>query len=323
MRMVPAALAAVLLLSACGEQASEEPEAVASEAKQWPGVPEEQAAQVREAGKVIDPASYAIFAGMVDAPPYDDVTMTSDIAYGDDPLQKLDLYTLKTAEDNGSRPVLVFVHGGGFTGGRKQGDYYPQNVTAWAARNGMVGVNIDYRLAPANTYPAASNDLAAALAWVKANIAEHGGDPDRIVLFGHSAGANVVNDYVTTPALHGDEFAGVKGALLMSPNYGETLGEEPHVYYGTDGDAANRAPALARMAASSVPVMVAYAEYDPDMMRETAEAMRAALCDEGASGNCPTFVDLANHNHLTEGASVGSVDESFTGPWSEWLATLW
>jgi hypothetical protein len=45
-------------------------------------------------------------------------------------------------------PVLLFVHGGGFTRGDKHGDFYPDNITLWAAKNGTVGVNIDYRLAP-------------------------------------------------------------------------------------------------------------------------------------------------------------------------------
>jgi triacylglycerol lipase len=88
----------------------------------------------------------------------------------------------------GARPVLVFVHGGGFTGGnRRTGDSpFYDNIMLWALKNGMVGVNMTYRLAPQSQWPAAQQDIASALAWVQDNIASHGGDPSRIVLMGHS-----------------------------------------------------------------------------------------------------------------------------------------
>src|SRR5690606_6983154 len=96
-----------LALAACGDN-GEEPvseETVAG----YPGVPEEQAAQVRKVGRVIDPASFDIFAPLVDSPPYDDVTMVEDVAYGGDPKQRLDVYTHNDAAEE-SRPVLLYVH---------------------------------------------------------------------------------------------------------------------------------------------------------------------------------------------------------------------
>jgi acetyl esterase len=109
------------------------------------------------------------------------VTIQRDLAYGPDPLQTLDVFTPDNAQaSSGNKgktlPVLLFVHGGGFTRGDKHGDFYPDNITLWAARNGMVGVNIDYRLAPANPWPTGVKDLASAIAWTRANIARYGGD---------------------------------------------------------------------------------------------------------------------------------------------------
>src|SRR5205085_3613438 len=132
------------------------------------------------------------------------------ITYGADPKQVLDVYTADSAPGRRPRPVLLFVHGGGFRGGDKHGPFYPDNVTLWAARHGMVGINIDYRLAPQNPYPAAAQDLAAAIGWARANAARYGGDPRRIVLFGHSAGANHVADYLGHRELRGAEAASVK-----------------------------------------------------------------------------------------------------------------
>ena len=319
MKAILAALGAALALVGCSEAATED---VATEETVWPGVPEEQAAQIRAAGRVIDPASFDIFAPLIPPPPYDDVTMTTDVAYGSDPLQKLDIYTYNDAAEGERRPVLIYVHGGGFTGGTKQGAYYPQSATAWAARNGMVGVNIDYRLAPAHTFPAGRDDLAAAIAHVRANIAQYGGDPDRIFLWGHSAGAGHVADYVQHVDRHGPEAAGVKGALLLSPAYTLEMGDEPHVYYGSDASLQTAAPAIERLGASPIPLMIGWAEYDPDMFHAFAEAARETLCAQGATGQCPRMLYLRDHNHMTEGASIGSSDQSLSGPFLEWMRSL-
>lgn len=321
MRILLAAMAS-LALASCGDSAQQQQAETAEAEPIYPGVPEEQAAQIRAVGRVIDPASFDIFAPLVPPPPYADVTMVEDIAYGSDAAQKLDIYTLNGAGADQSRPVLIYVHGGGFTGGSKQGAYYPQSATAWAARNGMVGVNIDYRLAPANPWPAGRDDLAAAIAWVTQNIAQYGGDPDDIVLWGHSAGAVHVADYVQHTDLQGAEAASVKGALLLSPTYAEAMGEEPHAYYGADESLQTLEPAIERLGASTIPLMLGYAEYDPEMFHIFAQAAQERLCGDDSNLNCPQMLFLKDHNHMTEGASIGSVDESLSGPFLAWIRGL-
>ncbi len=289
----------------------------------WPGVPADRAERIRALGPVIDSASFAIYADLVDAPPYDDVTVASNLAFGSDPLQKLDVYTLNAAPAGDRRPVLLFVHGGGFVGGSKAGNgYYPQNVTAWAARNGYVGVNMDYRLAPGAGWTAGSADIASAIAWVLAKIARSGGDPDNVVLWGHSAGASHVADYVSHTALQSAEAASVKGAILLSPAFPPTPGNEPHPYYGTDSALQTQAPAIDRLGATRVPLLLAYAEHDPQHFVDFARAVESELCTAWSRRNCPEMVFLANHNHLSEGASVGSVDQSLSGPVLQWLRGL-
>jgi acetyl esterase/lipase len=309
-----------LTLAGCGDAAEQAP--ATTEDVTYPGVPEAQAQQIRAAGHVIDVASFDIFAPLVPAPPYDDVTVASNVAYGSDPAQKLDIYTLNAAPPGDARPVLIYVHGGGFVEGSKEGDYYPQSATAWAARNGMVGVNIDYRLAPAATFPSARDDLAAAITYVREHIAEYGGDPARIFLWGHSAGADHVADYVQHSDRQGPEAASVKGALLLSPAYALEMGTEPHVYYGDDASLQTAAPVIARLGASRIPVMIGWAEYDPQPFHDFAELARTTLCAEGATTRCPQFLYLRDHNHMTEGASIGSADESLSGPLLAWMRGL-
>lgn len=108
----------------------------------------------------------------------------SDIAYGPLPRQKLDVYTPK----RGARaaPVLVFFYGGSWNSGRRQD--YAFAGRALASR-GFVTIVPDYRLYPEVRYPEFLRDGAAAIRWARDHAAEYGGDPKRIVLAGHSAGA--------------------------------------------------------------------------------------------------------------------------------------
>jgi triacylglycerol lipase len=283
-------------------------------------VPPEIAAKVREAGQTMDPSAGELYAPLFAGKDWGDIAITRDVPYGDDPLQVLDLYVPGGAA-NSPRPVLLFVHGGGFTRGDKHGPFYPDNVTAWAASQGMMGVNINYRLAPADPWPAGAQDLAGAIAWTRANIARYGGDPDRIILWGHSAGANHVADYIGHGAVQGPEAAAIRGAVLLSPFYAQEASGPPHAYYGADADLQAASATIERLRASGTPLFVGYAQFDPEPMREFAETAIAQLC-EGGGEACPASVDLPDHNHFTEGMAVGTDDLSLSGPVMQWIEGL-
>src|ERR1700677_3764261 len=127
--------------------------------------------------------------------PYENVGVYRNEAYGPHPRQQLDVFAPDGIAE--PRPVLIFVHGGGFVGGERHtpGTPFYDNVGVWAARNGFVGVTMPYRLPPEFKFPAGPDDIAGAVAWVRENIAAHGGDPDAIVLLGQSAGASHVAAY--------------------------------------------------------------------------------------------------------------------------------
>src|SRR2546421_62686 len=80
----------------------------------------------------------------------------------------------------------------------------------------MVGVNINYRLAPKHTWPAAHEDLAAAVRWMQANIVQHGGDLDRLVLCGTSEGVIMIPGYLAHQQFHGWKGHEVKAAIIFS-----------------------------------------------------------------------------------------------------------
>ena len=101
---------------------------------------------------------------------------------------RLDVYVPRPAA--APRPVVFFIHGGSWSSGGKD-DFLYKAIGRRLARQGFVGVVISYRLAPRVLVPAQADDCAAALAWTVQHAAEYGGNPQRIILMGHSAGGGL------------------------------------------------------------------------------------------------------------------------------------
>lgn len=116
------------------------------------------------------------------------VKLTENCPYGTNVLQRLDIYS-STSAVKARRPVVIYVHGGGFVSGDKVSSV--GNMPQFFNDSGYVFVSIDYRLSPKYRYPAHVQDLARSIAWVKAHISAYGGDGHKIFLLGHSAGAQL------------------------------------------------------------------------------------------------------------------------------------
>jgi acetyl esterase len=227
--------------------------------------------------------------------PRGDVPEIKDLSYGDDPLQKLDVWR---HNGDAAAPIVLFVHGGGFVRGDKN-DY--DNVPAYFARHGYLAVNMNYRLAPKVHYPAATEDLGAAVKWLDANAGKYGGDPRRIVVVGHSAGAAIVASYVLDQTIETDR-TGVLGAVVVSGTF------VPHaqdgVYYGSD--IAARVP-MAHAKDGKLPMLITQTEFDPPVLASDTHILAAAIC--ARDGICPAFLWLSGHNHISEVASLDTRDD--------------
>lgn len=110
---------------------------------------------------------------------------TANVVYGPDARQRLDVYSPRDAE---RCPVVVFFYGGSWSAGEKSEYAF---VGAALAKRGYVTAIPDYRLYPQVRFPDFIDDGASAVAWVQQHAREFGGDPDRMVLMGHSAGAHI------------------------------------------------------------------------------------------------------------------------------------
>lgn len=107
----------------------------------------------------------------------------------------LDIYAPENAQ---KAPILIMIHGGAWVLGNKANAIGAHQVDYFTGQ-GFVFVSINYRLAPEHPFPAHAEDAAAAVAYVHENIARYGGDPEKISLMGHSAGAHIAALLSTDP----------------------------------------------------------------------------------------------------------------------------
>jgi acetyl esterase/lipase len=277
----------------------------------------EQAARIREAGPGMDPdtiqAMFGLFAAAHEEMHHHAPAVERDLAYGPDPRHRLDVHSAAPAGADPA-PVLLFVHGGGFVGGDKHtpGTPYYDHIGAWAVGHGMVGVTMTYRLAPQHQWPSGAEDVGRAVAWVTAHIGEYGGDPARIVLAGHSAGATHVATYL---AGHAGPPAGVAAAALLSGIYDLPTAERNEMqaaYFGADSGAYSARSPLPGLVASGVPALFSVAEFDPPgFHRQAVAALDAYVRRDGA---VPPFAWVRGHHHISEIAALGVDDEPLGVP---------
>jgi triacylglycerol lipase len=282
-------------------------------------MPADIAAKLKEIGPVLNPsmiqATFALYTAKVPkAAP--GVSSLEDIAYGPDERHRLDVFA-PAARPGRAMPVALFVPGGGYVGGAKNRDGVPfyQNVGVFFAKNGVIGVTMNYRLAPKHGWPAGGEDVAAALGWLRKHIAEFGGDPDRIFLFGQSAGGTHAAHYIFDERLQpADGRDGVAGAILQSPVLdpaGAPPGPNVEAYFGPSAGWAEKS-LLTKLDGRKIPVFLVYAELDPKPFRDQAALLVQGLAKRDGGAQPPTL-DLPGHNHISEIAHLGSSDDTAFG----------
>lgn len=262
---------------------------------------------------------FAAYAPLLARAPKGDNQVVRDLPYGMHPRQVLDVY--RPAGRSGL-PVVLFVHGGAFVRGEK--DSTPEiyaNVCHYFARHGHVALNVEYRLAADAPYPGGAQDVAASVAWARAHAREHGGDPTRLFLVGHSAGGTHVASYAFDPALSGD-LTGVRGLMLVSARLrADVRPDNPNAhavraYFGADESTYDLRSPNTHAARVGVPVQVAVAEFENPWLDVYGAELVYRI--GAATGRIPEFLRCAAHNHIsiiahlnTEEDALGSAMRGF------------
>lgn len=283
-------------------------------------MPDDIAARLRAGGKVFDEntmkVAREIYLPMLAQANWDGIRVTSDISYGPDPERHL-LDVHEPVDGTGTGlPSVIFYHGGAMIRGHKnaEGGLIYGNVANFFASHGIVGVNATYRLAPNVQWPEGGRDVGSTVAWAREHIADFGGDPEKVFIMGHSAGASHAATYAFRTQLHPADGPGIAGAILMSGVYGiEPDSPAPNrvMYYGEDKSKYADMQLLGNVERADFPVLVSVAEFDPINFDRVAFALMEELVTKHK--NSPRFKQVLGHTHISECNAIGTGDTAI-GP---------
>ena len=286
-------------------------------------MPPDIAEKVAALGRVVDPENTGkIYTPLQEKEPYAGVKVMRDVKYGGDVRNVVDIFVPETGATG--RAALMFVHGGGMIRGNKHppGSAFYDNIMLFAAHHGMVGVNVEYRLAPQFPWPAGNEDLAAAIHLVADKAADLGVDLNRIFLMGHSAGATHVASYVSHPQFHGPKGSGLAGAMLSSGGYDFTEGDQSEgriAYFGNDPALLVQRSSVAGLIKTKIPFMINSAELDPPPIAAQSALLKDALCK--SEHGCVRSIVLPKHSHMSESYSINTADAQLSDQILEFIKT--
>lgn len=222
------------------------------------------------------------------------VTIERDIAYAPGARRSLDLY--QPASSTHPSPVVVFFYGGGWDKGGRA-DY--AFVGAAFARHGYLTLIPDYRLFPAVRWPDFLRDGAQAVRWARDNAARYGGDPGRMVLVGHSAGAyNAVELAVDRrwlgeagldPSHDIAAVAGLSGPYDFLPLHSETL----KAVFGPEEARPNTQP-INHLAAGAPPLLLVTGGRDTVVDPRNSQRLAAKAASVGVDAEFKVYPRLGH-----------------------------
>jgi acetyl esterase/lipase len=242
----------------------------------------------------------ALFEGRWDMSPPSSAEMRLDLAYGPDKRHKIDLFP------SGVRgaPLLIFVPGGGFVAGDKS---LYRHVGAAFARLGFTTAAVNYRLAPADSWPAGAVDVASAIDWVAERAQEFHADGASVYVLAQSTGAAHASGALFDRRFRPAHFDAIRSAVLMSGFYrmsGSIEATNIRAYFGDDASLYDdRSPARAA-AHCALPVGLTISEFDPAFLAFQTLTLAAELIKR--NGRFPPLVWNEGHNHVSPLLSVGT-----------------
>ncbi|CAI7629731.1 unnamed protein product [Penicillium glandicola] len=261
------------------------------------------------------------------------VGVIKDEQYGPWERNKLDVY-LPLSDDTPDKPVILFVHGGGFFSGDKGwSEKCWANIGYFFAQHGIVTVLANHRLVPHVQYPGGADDIQNAREWIFNNIASAKfgrGSPYKVILFGHSSGGAHIatNLYAAGDSTRVPKeavFPPVAGVIYLSTPFwfDRTKPVRQRVirqYYGSDAEETwgplspltlfKQLPDDSILLDSSkIPTYIGTVKWEVKEAADAAVAFFDAYRERSKpSGTLPWFNVLDKHNHLSNVLSIGTTD---------------
>jgi acetyl esterase/lipase len=249
------------------------------------------------------------------------------LAYGSDRLQALDLWVPKGAR---KAPLVMFVHGGGWTRGSKD-NAVSRALPGYMMAQGYAFASIDYRLVPAVTVEQQAADVAAALAYLLKRADEFGIDRSRVVLTGHSAGAHLAalvgtdEKYLRAAGL---SFADIDGVMpIDGAGYdvarqvnegGPMMAQTYTAVFGKDPARQKTLSPLAHAAAPNAPAFLLLHVQRPDGIAQ-ANALAGELKRAGTKVEIGSFPGEGMRGHMEINRRLGQTDYPATPVMDAWL----
>lgn len=250
------------------------------------------------------------YAPLLANAPMHGITVTRDVAYGSHVRQVVDIFRPENAIN---APVAIFVHGGAFVRGDKRtSQYIYDNVLYWFARQGYLGINVEYRLAPEAAYPGGADDVASVMEWLARNATNYGGDPAKLFLIGHSAGGTHVASFAYDPALayHGKHAAAL--VLISARLRADQSTDNPNLpgvkaYFGEDFACYEARSPVNFGAYSNLPVFIVNADYENPLL--DIYGLELAHNIGLVRRKAPRYLRLTRHNHMSIMAHFNTEEE--------------
>lgn len=243
------------------------------------------------------------------------VEKQTDLRYGEHERHTLDVYSPSGNAPEGGWPVLIFFHGGGFIRGHKE---HRSNMGWFFAQQGFTTVIPNYRLAPESQWPCGPEDVASVYQWVVEQKQDYEFNINNIFLMGESAGAAHVAAASLRKEFQPDHW-NIKGAILLSGPYNarlegkaraqfgiDTPDPRNEAYFGSDFSKWDQASTVDHITAKPFPLLISYTEWDLIQMQVQACELFARLVSQHDFQAEIQY--LANHNHFSQGYSIGTED---------------
>lgn len=260
----------------------------------------------------------------------DKLNFTTDVEYGKagDVSLKLDVFE-PTAKSDKPRPCIVWIHGGGWQGGNKSNGL--GRLASFVASGDYVGVSVEYRLTDVASWPAQINDCKAAIRWIRAHAKQYNIDPDKIGVWGASAGGHLVSLLGTSgdvKEVEGDngspgvssrvtcvvDFCGPSDFLLFGADSPQLNRPGQPVYKLLNGplkdrlDMAKQASPVTHVSKDDPPFLIMHGTKDNLVPLSQAERLQTALKGAGVDSK---FVQVIGGGHGFGGPEVNQRVKAF------------